>query len=638
HTGAWIVHNGQIPHTDVFSYTLQRHAWLTHEWLFAWMCFQSYTWGGWTGLFLLKQSFILLLASLLWVQFTTPRNLHSTPTHNLSYQLLQQLLILCVVLLSLQPFMILRASLLSSCGLLFCFTWLYNDRCLSRATTWVKIALLFTVWSNVHAGVLFGLLILLLLTTLSLLQWLLQRRTLHVIPHNQQEQPTFDSIQKQSTFYSTSEQSHPRGTPEHHTEEYNAQASWRSCLTQHPLPSLSASLGMLSLAFGCTLLNPHGFRVLLYPIQLRWFFYHSGIPFDLGIFAAPTPMRYPFFFALLGLSLSALLWKRRAWPTLHPFDVCLSLAFLVLALQSNRFITHVVLLSTTWQLPWFFQQSPRCFNDTNSSAQRVALSRNAVFGIALIVLMIWCVYEQRIRLWEPDLLQHFPQHATRVIQSHQLKGRFFHHQNQGGWFGWSTNNPVFWDGRNLLFAPLMKDFAHTKSLSTWFKRYRIDALLLNRDLFTRMNPWLRQHRDAWKLVYWDDQAAIYLHRKHPYLRRLSPSAPSTPNKQNLTPYTSLLPFAATPHFKQRAQHTIHSQRLYQELHRAHQQAPHAQLPLFLLGQHALYQKRYHKALRWLHKAAQVRPKATVFWTLAYVLQQLGHTQEARTWAQRAKQL
>lgn len=64
-TGEYILANG-IPRTDVFSFTVPHHRWITHEWLsqlFMWLVYES---GGLPGLMLV---FALLIAAAFWLVF-----------------------------------------------------------------------------------------------------------------------------------------------------------------------------------------------------------------------------------------------------------------------------------------------------------------------------------------------------------------------------------------------------------------------------------------------------------------------------------------------------------------------------------------------------------------------------------------
>jgi tetratricopeptide (TPR) repeat protein len=98
-----------------------------------------------------------------------------------------------------------------------------------------------------------------------------------------------------------------------------------------------------------------------------------------------------------------------------------------------------------------------------------------------------------------------PEPAARFIQKTGIRGRMFNHQNYGGYLLWSLKEPVFWDGRNDVFAPLVKEYVSTP-FPDLMDRYRVDWALVTE------HEWTPDLQNGWGLVYWDDYCAIYLRR------------------------------------------------------------------------------------------------------------------------------
>ncbi len=609
-SGEWMVAQGRIQHEDVFSYTRTKAPWITHEWLFSLLCYLFYRVGGTQGLIVLKQLLVVSIFSVLIV--TTRRTIDS---------LRQAWLwpILCLALCAFVPFLILRAALVTSLCLALLWWALQRDPALQRKSTWGIVAGLFLVWGNLHAGVIFGFALIGGL-------WI-------------------------EAFW--------RG--------------WRYAEKQ----SLRRVTIFLVMCLAVSLINPNGIHVWLYPWYLNRFFYHSGISFDLGIFAAPTPIEHPFFFLFLALCLVALWPTRQTFRRIRMYEAFASVLFLILALRSNRFIDHFVLLSLPWcvRLLLCTEEHERAFltqerdqknKHPHESAQTSDAPENGIapthpqtdttpnppghtdtgtevnprhlphddisrasallasLSALAVIALAWLLWQPAMFVREP--LSRFPLHAAEFLQKHRIQGRFFHHQNEGGFYGWKLKQPIFWDGRNLLFSPLVQEFIHVKDFSDVLKRYDVEILLLNYSLFQQMKPWLKRHR-KWVLVYWDDQSAVYVLD--------SPKYAEWTKKHR---YHFLRPFGDMPRLHDWANVQKRIPLIRTELARAVRMQPNAQLPRYLQGLFALYTNDLPLALRALQQAAGIRPKKQVYLSLSYTLQRLQRFDEARLWLQRAQHL
>jgi hypothetical protein len=119
------------------------------------------------------------------------------------------------------------------------------------------------------------------------------------------------------------------------------------------------------------------------------------------------------------------------------------------------------------------------------------------------------------------IAEHFPQAAARFVAAQGIAGpgdRLFNHQNWGGFLGWRLRVPVFWDGRNDVFAELVREVA-TQPFGRTASRYRLDYLVIAEHDFPGIEPEIAAGR--WGLVFWDDFSAVYLRREPRYAAQLA---------------------------------------------------------------------------------------------------------------------
>ncbi len=225
------------------------------------------------------------------------------------------------------------------------------------------------------------------------------------------------------------------------------------------------ALGACALA---SLLNPNGIEVWLYPWKLSRLLFASGIAWDLGHFAAARPWESPPFLLLFLLLLGGLLPLRRLRE--------LSLPRSWGSRPSSFFRSGHRGLSST-------SRSSRCRRSTAcwrtalsdgiewSPAFRRTLSAGVPAVLALTALLAWMGHPRR--LVDPRL----PEGAVRFLETERIEGRIFNHQNFGGYLLWRARVPVFWDGRNDVFAPLVREVT-TTPFPEIADRYGIDVLLI----------------------------------------------------------------------------------------------------------------------------------------------------------------
>ncbi|MES1241987.1 MAG: tetratricopeptide repeat protein [Acidobacteriota bacterium] len=238
-----------------------------------------------------------------------------------------------------------------------------------------------------------------------------------------------------------------------------------------------------------SLVNPSGIEALLYPFRLSRILFASDIPWELGHFAASSPAANSGLLILAVLLLAGLLPLRRV--PVRAAELVAIATFVVLLYRSPRFVFHAVILA----LPVLY----RLWSERKRS-NLSSLAAGAVAGLTLVsALVAWTGFEARL------LAPGVPEPAARFVEKAGIRGRMFNHQNYGGYLLWRLKTPVFWDGRNDVFAPLVKEYVSTP-FPELMDRYRVDWALITE------HEWTPDLQGDWGLVYWDDFRAVYLRR------------------------------------------------------------------------------------------------------------------------------
>jgi hypothetical protein len=446
-TGALISDTGAIPHSDSFSHTAPGAAWTTHEWGFALLVYGVFRLSGYTGLVWLTSFLALAVFSLTYLVM---RRVAASAS-----PILIPVLGLGMIAAE-KPGFILRAALVSSLAFALLQYLLHLHHAQPRRSLAFAIVALFWVWSNVHVGVMFGLVVM----------WLYWA------------QATWDA--------------------------------WRVVPTRRwqlmPRCGANAELVLVLACMLATLANANGFKLWTFPFELNRLYYHSGLTWTLNMFRPARPDTQPFFFALLACALFACLPLTKLREALidrrSPFlmqSLC-AMFFLVLALRSTRFIPEFVIFAL-----------PLC------AALWGSPSRWAVQGHwagAAAVLAVAALLHPRPP--SSPISSTSPERAAEFMEREQIRGRMFNYESWGGYLGWRLNLPVYWDGRNDVFGAVAKEFAYTDDFARLVRRHGLDMLVLDRRYHEKLSSYLRSARAQWALVYFDDLLALYVRKdKHP---------------------------------------------------------------------------------------------------------------------------
>lgn len=252
-------------------------------------------------------------------------------------------------------------------------------------------------------------------------------------------------------------------------------------------------------AVGLSLCNPNGYQALLFPFILgRWLF-ASGIAWDLAQFRPYTPTSNLPLVVLLCLVLWGLLRGRRG--AVRPWELVAIAVFFALTFRASRSLLDLVLLlvPSAYRL---LRVVPR------EAPRRAHLERGALASLALALALL--ALPGSLPAWPLRPVDSWlPIGAARFLEQNRISGHLFNHANYGGYLLWALHQPVFWDGRNDVFAPLTKEVT-TTPFPRLVERYGIDVLVLTEREYDDLREEVEGPR--WALVYWDDPAAVYLRR------------------------------------------------------------------------------------------------------------------------------
>ncbi len=462
-SGEWIVRHGAVPHADLFSFTRFGAPWVTHEWGFSLLAYAVFRRAGYAGLAALAALATVAIFAAVALRTTVDAAVAAVaarPRWPAALPILAGLAGLGLWAVAGEIF--LRAALAGELMLALVLLGLAVYARTGRRSALAAVVALFLLWANLHSGVIFGLFLL----GLYALEPLLARL---VVPRAPRLAPAF--ARRAAAPY----------------------------------------LWTLAGALAASLANPNGVEALLYPFRLRHTLFASGIAWDLGHFAAVSPARNPGFLLLAALLLAALLPRGAARP---PFaELAAVAAFFGLTLWVPRLVFDFVVVALPVLGGLLLRRRPPGTGAGATGAVAAAASRSRELllaaGIAAVLCLAggeaWAAAAGAPRLLSREL----PEGGARFLAAHGIRGRVFNHQNFGGFLGWRLGVPIFWDGRNDVFASLVREVT-TTPFAEIAARYGVDHLVIAESEYRDLLPELASGR--WGLVYWDDVAAVYLRR------------------------------------------------------------------------------------------------------------------------------
>jgi hypothetical protein len=537
-SGEWIAAHHRVPLVDLFSYTRQGARWITHEWGFSLASWLLYRAGGMGGLVVTTALLaVAIFAAVAWravdlagagLGAAAAPGDAAPPREGATARCLLLAALLALGLWAASPEIFLRAALAGELMLALVLAALGRYRRTGRRRWLAALATLFWPWANLHSGVVFGLFVLALYAL---------EPFVGAVPPAPAASPAAPAASSRSSASPTSPAS-----------------PWGGLAVR--LAAAAPLLWTLAAASALTLLNPNGIDGPLYPLLLARILYASGIPWELGHFSATAPAggaADAALWLLLVLLLLSLLPVRQA-RRLSPAEAASIAVFFVLTLLSHRLVFDLVVIA----LPTLYKllvlpapallagagapSSPSPPSPPAPAAPAVpprpaggglhGLAGRPALAAAAVALFLLPVGAAAIAAsaagWarRPPaagglIAEPFPQAAARFVAGQGLAApgdRLFNHQNWGGFIGWRLRVPVFWDGRNDVFAELVREVA-TQPFGLTASRHRLDWLLIAEHDYPGIQPEIAAGR--WGLVYWDDFCAVYLRRGPRYAEPLA---------------------------------------------------------------------------------------------------------------------
>jgi hypothetical protein len=455
-TGELVLASGTVPRTETFTHTLPGAAWTSHEWGFGVLCQLVYRGFGYVGLVHLTQVLAVLVFAVLY--FTMRRLVRPSRVWLLAPLSLAWLAAVA------EPLLMLRAALLSTLAL-GVLSYLLVRLHETRAWRWeLLIVVLVLIWSNVHVGVVYGLAVL----------------GLHVL------QVAFDDLR----------------------------AGARPDLTALKSGLLPRRSALLALCAAISLTTPNGLDLWRFPFLVNRLMFHSGLTWDLGHFAAPTPATYPGFFALVALVLMCCLPLRRTRLELGrkgTFTLTLAASAALFAWMSVRF-SRAIPDFAMFALPFCVALRAGRGDSLVAPASALDGPRVGLLGQAASVLLTGIALVFAPSFPTQPLAPNVPIGAAAFLARERIEGRMFNYEASGGYLGFALRKPVYWDGRNDVFLPLALELAHAPSFGALVERHRLQVLVLNPTYQARFGAQLAALPVPFGLVYFDRVSAIYVAR------------------------------------------------------------------------------------------------------------------------------
>ncbi|PYM18957.1 MAG: hypothetical protein DMD81_04735 [Candidatus Rokuibacteriota bacterium] len=292
------------------------------------------------------------------------------------------------------------------------------------------------------------------------------------------------------------------------------------------------------------LANPYGFGVLSEAVRLSRGTVNQYIaewvpPTHAFVTNRPSVQAYRVWTGLLVLSLPFFWWRRCLGGVLA------AAALLTMAMRSVRFIAVYGVVTAPLMAvaleEWL-----------GLALRRRARELRTVTGLvvaSLLVLGVVPVINGSFYRWEGEerrfgfgvVERDYPGRAVAFMRATDIRGTVFNEYRWGGWLGWTEGMQVFQDGRTIdesLFYESTTILNASPGFEAILDRYGIDVLLLRypKESFSNhaIFRWLAT-APGWALVFWDDDALVYLKRVPRFepvierfaYRRLSPFAIAT---------------------------------------------------------------------------------------------------------------
>ena len=300
-----------------------------------------------------------------------------------------------------------------------------------------------------------------------------------------------------------------------------------------PRPGEARRLGFLAAALAtASLLNPYGFRLLLFPFRLSSTSFMAVIyewrpPFA-STFAGTYLARYYVVWIVLGAAstLGVLLFarRRRKAPPGWAFGILLFVILLALSLRMNRAVTDFGLATYPFVasgLTWLAGHRLRGLD------RRVSRGVFATLNVGLVGLAAWFMhhgYPYRpgdVRPFGFGVIANTPVLAADYLEANDVRSNVFNTYGTGPYLIYRLypRIRVAMDSRNDVYGEALYDeykkaLSNPEALGTLLKQIDAQAVVLDwvegKNLSTAR---LLHQVGSWVPVYFDDAAIIYMREK-----------------------------------------------------------------------------------------------------------------------------
>lgn len=481
--GETMLDEGRVLTTDPLSYTIPGARWVTHEWGFSVLLAAIAGGAGIEPLIALRGIlvvvFFAVVALAAWQRAKgaaapgAPPNPGAPPDPRRALPLLALLLAAAAWAVSRE--LILRAALPGAVLFASLALLLHAFRRRPARLRGAAIVALIVLWANLHSGVIFGLFLLALAAA-------------------------------EALVFAT-----PAMAPPGTGGKPRRPQRWR-----RRLASARPQLALLAVAVLASLANPNGIETPLYPFRLVLLLGDPASGFDLGHFAGGWRGRQ----AILGLLVAVLAGGllravRSRQPLPSPAEIAAVAVFAALSWGSARLALELVALTVPMVLALW---APRLGGapEVADAARGTGVDRRrrwAPAAASLTVAAVSLLLAALVVAARPagTLSPAFPSAAAAWLERNGLaERRLFHHQNWGGYLGWRLGVPVFWDGRNDVFAPLVREVT-TTPFPIVARRYGVEVLVLSAREVEDLAPLLGPDGD-WAFAHHSGAAWIFVRR------------------------------------------------------------------------------------------------------------------------------
>ncbi len=463
-TGELIVTEGTIPTSDPFSYTVRGQPWITHEWLSEVIFFLVHESAGIRGLIILK-SLLLGAAVALLLSLAVRKRGTTIP-----------FLLFPVFLfpLALRPFVRPHIFTFFFTCLLLILVSVHRE---TGNRKWlIPLPVVFLLWANIHSGVVLGLIILLAFT-----------------------------------FGSALSRKISGGN------DVPADAGYTKTLAAFFFASLAASL-----------VNPHHVETLIYPFLLAR---NPVFTRTIAELKGPLEEAYAFSFWQVGFLalfpvVAAVAWFTRRFRDLA-WMIPLAL-YATLSFFAHRNVPTFAALALAFTAVSLSSLPRTRSSGSKKKPLRVRLATSgrvlsiAVPALSLILLLTRGAYmgEDGWRAVGIGVrTEQYPGGAFRFLEEEEIHGNMFNQMAFGGFLIYEgyPEYRVFIDGRLLLYGDrfsrrYLDAYYGSQGLDALLERYDIGYFILDYpdEADNRMIQYALSRSRDWELVYWDDNALIYV--------------------------------------------------------------------------------------------------------------------------------